>query len=792
MHQHPRPAPRSASAASNLQTNPTRTNNQREEQATRAQSSLSLSSESGSGKSHLSDNGKPEDSASAQNPERQRLNLIVQRFFSKAALIIVSARVQLPPAHTRDGEVRLEKWFNTWIKDTNALNPEIDEWRKVDASTKPPPTLRIEFYLDLNQHPQSQSLVSVDEDHKKWDVAKSLETQAKLQGAATSPSEVIYERWTVNLEDPSTLPASQLTDPPPNIYKKGVVLLRSLYSYAMFLPAWKFSRKLSRQAGNGYLPKPKFRIVKGEVESSQDTLDWPLTNEPGPVTEEYNFNRLPCAFGALKVSVRYRTNCNFELDAAERLLSAQIATGSGNADSSTRAADSTSEELAGDSRYKPWARMPSGERDDGPYRLTAEARALSGSKSSLRSENVSSSVPRRTSVSFQPFKAGSLSSSPAGGVLLAGSPGASYGRPVGAAPPAHSRSRSSLNTLPQQALRNPGLANETAIASSASSSPKPAPIQRYSSSFSNRRARFPSTATASKPDDDASSSRGSVSSGHRGSTALAEQDSSLQDDAESIGDFLKMLDKSSRQVSLTKTDPASLAANSKRTSAQYSKFAKMKDSTAQLSDSMSSSIMLQRSSTPSSRQLSNVPGLIGGHAASVSTSSSPGGKPISPHTPHMPAIPSRLSNNSVVSYTRPESGSLPRSVRTEPSRSAYSRESTVTPGRAEASARAIDIPSSPRVFPVSRRSSSVNNNQRSGARMIARGAIDDEGMPFGLRSASLPNNDDRSMVRTHSGGVPIRGEGSGSGGIDRGDEEEEDEPLLFDLGELGRESMRRS
>lgn len=669
------------------------------------------------------------------------------------------------------------------------LNPDLNEWRTSDASKKPPPTLTIELFLDLNQHPQSQSLVSVDDDHKKWDVVKSLENQARLQGSAASPSEVVYERWTISLDDPSLLPTAQLADPPPNIYKKGVVLLRSLFTFAKFLPAFKFSRRLTRQAGNGYLPKPKFRIVKGEADPANDTLGWPLTNRDEPVTDSYDFDPLPCAFGALKVSVKYRTNCNFELDAAERLLSAQIATGSVNAESNSRIVDSTSEELATDSRYKPWNRMPSADREEPPHRPITETRTLSGSKSSLRSEVIGTSVPRRTSVSFQPFKAGSLSSSPAGGILLSGSPGNPYGRPVGAAPPAHSRSRSSLNTLPQQALRTPGIANETAIASSASSSPKPAPIQRYSSSFSNRRARFPSTGNTPKLDDDASSSRGSVSSGQRGSVALAETEASLQDDAESIGDFLKMLDKSSRQVSLAKSDPAFLAANSKRTSAQYTKFAKMKDSTAQLSDSMSSSLLLQRSSTPSSRQLSNVPGLISGQAASVSTSSSPGGKPISPHTPHMPAIPSRLSNNSVMSYTRPQSSSVPREPRSDSSRSGYSRDPVTAASRA-LGAQAIDIPSSPspRLYATSRRSSSVNNNQRTGARFIAAGVLEDEGLPFGLRSASMPN-DERSMVRTHSGGVPARGEGSG--GVERGEEEDEDEPLLFDLGELGRESMRR-
>ena len=609
---------------------------------------------------------------------------------------------------------------------------------------------------------------------------KSISNQARAHGLSTTPSELVYERWTVSLEDPSNLPASQLNDPPPNIYKKGVVLLRSLYTYTMFLPAWKFTRRLQRQAGNGFLPKPKFRIVKGLVDPVGDTLEWPLTNEVGPVTEDYNFSRLPCAFGALKVSVKYRTNCNFELDAAERLLSAQIATGSVNADSTSRATGSTSDELTNDSRYKPWTRLPGAEKEEAPYSYGTEERSLSASKSSLRSDIMPSGVPRRTSVSFQPFKAGSLSSSPATAGILSGSPSTSLGRHVGAAPPLHSRSRSSLNTLPQQALRTPGIANESAIASSTSSSPKPAPIQRYSSSFSNRRPRFPSTSTP-RPEDDASSSRGSMSSGHPGSSAVVEHDPT--DDSESIGDFLKMLDKSSRQVALNKTDPASLVANSKRTSAQYTKFSKMRDSAAQLSDSMSSSIMLQRSSTPSSRQLSNVPGLIGGHAASLSASSSPGGKPISPHTPHMPAIPSRLSNNSIVSYTRPEASNSAPTER-------HDLVGATAAGRISG-ALAIDIPSSPRVFPTSRRPSSANNNQRAGARMIAARALEDESMPFGLRSASLPS-EERSITRPHGIGASGRADASGSGAMERVEDEEDDEPLLFDLGELGRESARRS
>ncbi|KAF2227619.1 autophagy-related protein 13, partial [Elsinoe ampelina] len=276
-----------------------------------------------------------------QNPDRQRLNLIVQvcaanppttlkkayspqHFFSKAALIVLNARVNLPPSQTRDGEIRTDKWFNTWIRDTNVLSQDLNEWKNMEAAQRLPPSLAVEFYIDLNQHPQNQALVAIDDDHKRWDVAKSLDGHARTQNLASTPKTVVYERWTISLEDASTLPASQLSDAAPNIYKKGVVLLRSLYTYARLLPGWKFSRRISKQAGNGVLPKPKFRLVKGPIHPVADTLELPLTNDPGSVTEDYNFTRLPCAFGALRISVKYRTNCNFELDTAERLLSAQI------------------------------------------------------------------------------------------------------------------------------------------------------------------------------------------------------------------------------------------------------------------------------------------------------------------------------------------------------------------------------------------------------------------------------------------------------------------------------------
>ena len=116
----------------------------------------------------------------------------------------------------------------------------------------------------------------------------------------------------------------------------------------------------------------------------------------------------------------------------------------------------------------------------------------------------------------------------------------------------------------------------------------------------------------------------------------------------------------------------------------------------------------------------------------------------------MPAVPSRLSNNSIVDYSRNEG-------RSRAHREAYRQSISTEDGANDPSARehgttAIDIPTSPRTFPSSRRSSSVHPQNRTSAQ------ADDDVLPFGLRSASMPNEERPSYVP------------------------EDDEPLLFAMG----------
>lgn len=594
--------------------------------------------------------------------------------------------------------------FNIWLEDTNALSDVLQEWKTMNAVKRRPSRLVIELYLDTAKLTQNQTLVVVDDEGKRWSVDEALEREGV--SGTPPPSEVVYERWTISLDDPSTAPAVQLTDAPPNVYKKGVVLLRSLWTYLRFLPAWKLGRRMNRQAGNVQTIKPRFRIFSDASPTPPPTtLTCPLTSDTLSTTEDYHFAPLLCGFGPLNIQVTYRTNTDFHVESAEQLLSEhllgaasgqpflQLSSGEGGEVGQmeyrispkhgprseqvpgTRRVHQTSS--AGGMDVQPDGPSPSRRHDypnstraglaatpsiqavqdrpgllgetlvgSVPTKLPPDHRTATGSKSSLKSTEGGISAQRRPSVTFNPFKAGSLSSSPGTTQLPSPSPSSSLGRNAAAAtaaintPFTHQRNRSSLSTLPQQALRAPSastMQNESAIApSSTSSSPKPAPLQRYSSSFSNRRARFPSSA-GSKVDEDATSSgRGSVSSARRSSatidpTTTSTSDTAPADDSTDIADFLKLLDKGSR--GLTSFSTPDVAANSARTAAQYNRFARMRDSTAQLSDSLSSSVMLHRSSTSSSR----VPPL--------SSSSSPG-KTVSPLTPHTPAVPSRLREGS--------------------------------------------------------------------------------------------------------------------------------------------------
>ena len=641
----------------------------------------------------------------------------------------------------------------------------------------------IETYLDTSELTNSQSLVIVDDTGKRWDVLEALNSSTGSNDGGRirkRHNQVILERWKIELKESAGEQTYDFGSTLPTVYKKCIVFFRSLYATAKFVPACRFVKNPAKSGSGNNSLRVNCRILSGHTQPSRfDALTHPLYDFGGPVTTNYFLGTTETPVGQFSAEVTYRNDCNFRVDDSEAILSSRFMgadehffTPSLGVKGDQRRQNSRTVEVGSLPAHRQRLEDPEpiqaygslstfhgdapprgsspisalraaknmgSETSSPPMDAAPKSRPIQTSRASLKSlEGIT--MARRPSVSFQPFKAGSLSSSPNRAHLLHGevptpqSP-QSLPRASGISALAQARNRSSLSAGMPATLRGGPLPHENMAASSASSSPKPAPIGKYSSSFTHRRGRssFGGASKITVDDDQGSSGKHSFSSSAQpGSGILAEagagaSSDSLQTDDDNISEFLKLLDS---KKTLQSFQPGG-EASTKRTSAQLSRFQSMKESNNALTESISSSKVLHRSSTSSSRQLPSLPPMVSG--TSMSTSSSPG-KPISPHTPHTPAIPSRLSANSIVEYSEPRR--LSYRSRTAPE--APLEDPADDDQTNELGTSAIDIPTSPRpYYPHVRRSSSVAQQHRSLA-------VDDDlgELPFGIhRSISLGADD---------------------------------------------------
>lgn len=566
------------------------------------------------------------------------------------------------------------------LDETDVLLDDLQEWKRPDLYENRPPPLVIEVFVDTANLAQNQALVIVDDTGRRWDVADALSSAAGSSPPRSKNGsrfcEVVLERWTIQLGAAHGYTAAELKDPLPNVYKKGVVLFRSLYTMLRFLPTWKLYKKLGRQA-----LKLKYRIRQGHglAQGQKDSLSTPLCpseHNSDQIVEHHENGVLVTPAGLLSCVVDYRVSCGLDQADTESLLSSRFlgldegmptlpagrSLPGGRAEqrrsrySSTVAPTTTLTRErprgllgaygslgtfhATDKRGSPVTELKQRTQDAEDENEDDDMDRLDR----IRDEE-GASFSRRKSANFitnSPFKGGSLASSPR--------PSPSPSTSVGKATPlldkysgtvsTSSSKRASLNTLPQQNLRTPSSAsNEVAVASPSSSAPKPAP-SKYSSSFSNRTRRL--TSQSSKTgDSNASSGRGSSDSKEKSgqlNEGTAGSSGSAKTDDEDIATFLSDIDVASKSIKFN-TPPSA-----RDNVVNLSKYSMMRDPSTQLAEEMSSSSLIQTSITPPSRRLSNVPGL--------STSSSPS-RALAQHAPH---VRSRLSTHSIVEEPTGASG----------------------------------------------------------------------------------------------------------------------------------------
>ena len=712
----------------------------------------------------------PFEDRDADHKEAKKVRQVVQHFFTKAALAVVSSRVSLPLSfHQSPHRVKSDRWFNLIIDDSDVIGGEVAPWADLDVNEYRPPPLFVEIYLDTGELTRNQTLVISDERGRKWDALEAFESTANARTGNRSwhkkNPRIVLERWKIHLGQPEDFPRRALTDLMPNVYKKGVVLFRSLYTHLRLLPAWSFGRRLAEQPATLTSLRPMHRIFGSEPDVDVlDMLELPLYPSAEATTRSHKHVPVYSPVGPLSIDVTYRVNCDFRVDDSEALLSSHFLgldnqylrgkeagslpagrPGFGRLAGPTPAygSMSTFHQPGAPTGTSPMSALRAARDmnaespiESPPSKVPSDHRPSPSSKSSLKTAEGGPYVQRRVSVSFQPFKAGSLSSSPVPAVSSPLSP-----RPSScdvsntSSGQGHTRNRSSQTSMPAtarsgQVSQLPG--NEVAVASPISVSPKAPPITRYSSSFGHRRSRLSSGGggSSSKNDEDNNSSgkASQASSNQPGSGLMAEGEGgssgSVHTEEDNISDFISLLEQKKDLKSFNRSDGASRGASARRTTAALSKFQKLRDSHAALTDSLSSSLMVQQIPSPgtSSRNASSNPPMLAG--ASVSTSSSPG-KPVSPHTPHTPAVPSRLGANATINQDRVRTDRRALTGRSEDRARPRDAPHDTMP-RTQGST-AIDIPTSPQRHGRVRRSSSSARHPHN--------AIEAE---FGMRSASVP------------------------------------------------------
>ncbi len=169
--------------------------------------------------------------------------------------------------------------FNTELDETEVTREDLRIWKQSNATTNRPPVMLIEIYLDMEDLTNNQSLAILDDQGKRWDVEEALASDPGVSGAGKhgqSKSEVVLERWQIQLGEPSKELSKDLPVILPRVYKNSIVLFRALLTFAKLLPAWSLAKKPSKSRSTSQTPKLKYRILEGSQFNRSPRND-PLT-----------------------------------------------------------------------------------------------------------------------------------------------------------------------------------------------------------------------------------------------------------------------------------------------------------------------------------------------------------------------------------------------------------------------------------------------------------------------------------------------------------------------------------
>ncbi|KAE8683941.1 putative Zinc finger with UFM1-specific peptidase domain protein [Hibiscus syriacus] len=216
--------------------------------------------------------------------EPGKLEQIVSQFRSKILHVILESRV--PSLHHQQQESlslsrvrKTDKWFNLVLGD------------------RPPALENLNFSLRNLLDPMVIDIILV----RHGPCSSSVDNLYAPSAAAAGPStETVIERWVVQYDCPrvfATPSGAEAAVSYKKIYKKCILLLRSLYSQMRLLPAYRIFRQLSLLS----------QTYNFDLIYKVSSFSHPFSREEEDGMKEYNFTPVEAPPGCLCVSVTYRT-----------------------------------------------------------------------------------------------------------------------------------------------------------------------------------------------------------------------------------------------------------------------------------------------------------------------------------------------------------------------------------------------------------------------------------------------------------------------------------------------------
>lgn len=195
--------------------------------------------------------------SSLSSSEKESMEQYVTEFFSKSFHTILDSRSPSSSSPSSSAR-RREDWFNLQLRGQPAELDKIKQWRRRKAEI-----LVVDVVLRRNQrHLEHEKVV------ERWSIKHEIR---EVVGCCIDVA-AVYGK----------------------VYKKSIVVLRSLYATARMLPAYKLSRELSSSSRCGV-----------GLSLRVSPFMEPFTREEEAEMERFSFNPVDTPFGRLSLVVSY-------------------------------------------------------------------------------------------------------------------------------------------------------------------------------------------------------------------------------------------------------------------------------------------------------------------------------------------------------------------------------------------------------------------------------------------------------------------------------------------------------